>query len=161
MMNLCPEIFPVISASPPVASDALLLTCDPIKLVNANGCLITIYEDLVAAATPLVYTVDEGATEAEAKAGTYPLAVVFPIWRNGTAQTSDAMTRQTDAVSSTYAGTNGDWVITCIYIPADILTDGRDWIQLEGTTGNAGNLVTATYMLDGIRFAQVTPPSAQ
>src|SRR4030067_2247489 len=98
---LCPETYPIIEGHEPAASNALADTSDAIKLSNAAGCLIIVHEDFAVDANHLVLTVHEGATAAEAAAGTHPIAATFPIWANLTAQTSDTMTRQTDAASTT------------------------------------------------------------
>jgi hypothetical protein len=157
---LCPETYPIIEGHEPAASNALADTSDAIKLSNAAGCLIIVHEDFAVDANHLVLTVHEGATAAEAAAGTYPIATTFPIWANLTAQTSDTMTRQTDAATYTINGVAGGNVIVCFYISASILTAGREWIQLGAADGDAGNIVSVLYMLDGARYQQVTPPTA-
>lgn len=157
---LCPETYPIIEGHEPCASNALADTSDAIKLTNANGCLIIVHEDFAVDANHLVLTVHEGDTAAVAAAGTYPIATVFPIWSNLVCQTSDAFTRETDAITYTINGVAGGNVIVCFYIPAAILTSGRDWIQLGAAAGDAGNIVSVLYMLDGARYQQATPPTA-
>lgn len=160
-MELCPETYPVIEGHEPVASNSLADTSDAIKLTNAAGCLITIHEDFAVDANHLVLTVHEGETAAVAAAGTYALAVAWPIWINLTCQTNDIMVRQTDAITHTLDGdTAGNNLIVCFYISASILTDGREWIQLGATAGDAGNLVSVLYQLDKARYKQTTPPTA-
>jgi len=161
-MRLCPEMFPIIEGHEPVASNALADTSDAISLKNANGCLIIVHEDFAVDANHLVLTVHEGATAAEAAAGTYPITTgaEFPIWRNLTCQTSDTMVRETDGITYTINGTAGDNVLVCFYIPASILTAGRPWIQLGAAAGDAGNIVSVLYMLDSARYQQTTPPTA-
>ena len=159
-MRLCPETFPIIEGHEPVASNALADTSDAIKLTNAAGVLIIVHEDFAVDANQLVLTVHEGATAAEAAAGTYPISATFPIWVNLTAQTSDTLTRQTDAATYTVNGVAGGNAIVCFYIDASILTSGREWIHLGAAAGDAGNLVSVLYQLDGARYQQVTPPTA-
>jgi len=159
---ISPETYPIIEGHEPVASDALADTSDAIKLTNAKGCLIIIHEDFAVDANHLVLTVHEGATAAEAAAGTYPLTTgaEFPIWSNLVCQTSDAFTRETNALTYTINGVAGGNAIVCFYIPASILTPGREWIALGAAAGDAGNLVSVLYILDGARYQQETPPTA-
>ena len=157
---LCPETYPIIEGHEPVASNALADTSDAIKLTNAAGVLIIVHEDYAVDANSLVLTVHEGATAAEAAAGTYAISATFPIWVNLTAQTDDTMTRQTDAATYTINGVAGGNAIVCFYISASILTSGREWIHLGSTDGDAGNIVSVLYMLDGARYQQTTTPTA-
>jgi hypothetical protein len=157
---LCPETYPIIEGHEPAASNALADTSDAICLKNAKGCLIIVHEDYAVDANSLVLTVHEGATAAEAAAGTYPVAATFPIWTNLTCQTTDAFTRETNAATYTINGVAGGNAIVCFYIDASILTAGRPWIQLGAAAGDAGNLVSVLYQLDGARYQQTTPPTA-
>jgi hypothetical protein len=161
-MRLTPENYQIILGHEPVASNALADTTAPILLENCNGVLIIIQEDYAVDANSLVLTVHEGATAAVATAGTYPLAAKseFQIWVNLTAQTSDVFTKQTDAVTYTINGTAGDNVIVCFYVSASCLTNGRKWISLGSTAGDVGNLVSVTYILDGLRYQGSSLPEA-
>lgn len=162
-MKLSPETFPIIEGHEPVASNALGDGSDAICLKNANGVLILIHEDYAVDANQLVLTVHEGETAAEAAAGTYPLTTgaEFKIWHCVHSLTSDAMVRQTDAITYTFDGiTAGNNQICAIYVPAASLTSPRNWIALGTTGGDAGNLVSVIYMLDGERYQQTTPPTA-
>jgi hypothetical protein len=40
----------------------------------------------------------------------------------------------------------------CFYVSASCLTNGRKWISLGSTAGDVGNLVSVTYILDGLRY---------
>ena len=161
-MRLTPENYQIILAHEPVASNALADTAAPINLENCNGVLIIIQEDYAVDANSLVLTVHEGATAAVATAGTYPLAAKseFQIWVNLTAQTSDVFTKQTDAVTYTINGVAGDNAIVCFYVSASCLTNGRKWISLGAASGDAGNLVSVTYILDGARYQGASLPEA-
>ena len=161
-MRLTPENYQIILAHEPVASSALADTAAPINLENCNGVLIIIQEDYAVDANSLVLTVHEGATAAVATAGTYPLAAKseFQIWVNLTAQTSDVFTKQTDAVTYTINGVAGDNAIVCFYVSASCLTNGRKWISLGAASGDAGNLVSVTYILDGARYQGASLPEA-
>jgi hypothetical protein len=161
-MKFTPENFQIVEGHEPVASNALADTSRAICLKGANGCLILIHEDFAVDANQLVLTVHEGATKAEAEAGTYPITTgaEFPIWVNLTCETDDTWTRQTDALTYTINGVAGNNAMVAFYIPASILTPGRDWIQLGASAGDAGNIVDVVYVLDGVRYKQANPPTA-
>ena len=160
-MRLSPETFPIIEGHEPAASNAIAGTCNELCLKNAAGVLILVHEDYAVDATPLVLTVHEGATAAEALAGTSVIAATFPGWFCVASQTSDAMVRQTDAATYTLDGvTAGNNSLYAFYISASILTPGNDWIQPDFAAGNAGNIASVVYILDGERYQQTTPPSA-
>jgi hypothetical protein len=151
-----------------VASNALADTAAPINLENCNGVLIIIQEDYAVDANSMVLTVHEGATAGACTSGTYPLLASsasvkgseFQIWVNLTAQTSDVFTKQTDAVTYTINGAAGDNAIVCFYVSASCLTNGRKWISLGAAVGDAGNLVSVTYILDGARYQGASLPEA-
>lgn len=161
-MNLCPETFPIILGHEPAASNAVADTSDAICLKNANGALIIVTEYTAGGDTDLVLTVHEGATAAEAAAGTYAITTgaEFPIWVNTDCATSDALARQTDGFTYTIDATTTKNYMVVFYVPARVLTPGRDWIQLGTSGGNASNIASVIYILDGGRYQQTTPPTA-
>ena len=157
-MRLTPENYPIINAHEPVSSDALLDTSDWVKLTNANGIMMIIQEDFAVDANPLTLTVHEGATGT----GTTAVTNAFQIWTNLTSQTNDTFTRETDAITYVVpAGAiAGDNIIVIFCLSASILQAGNAWVQLGASAGNAGNTVSVTYILDGARYQQATPPTA-
>ena len=161
-MRLCPETFPVIMAHEPVASNAIVDGSKAISLKNAAGVLILVTEWTAGADTDLVLTVHEGATAAGAVAGSTPITTdaEFPIWVNADCATSDVMVRQTDAITYTIDATAATIYLVAFYIPAAILTEGYPWVSLGTSGGNASNLVSVVYILDGARYQQETPPTA-
>ena len=157
-MNMCPETFPIIIGHEPVAADALVDTSDWINLENAKGALI-IVSHYRGGDTDVVLTVHEGATGTGTTALT--TGAEFPIWVNTDMATSDALVRQTDAVTytidtGTYTGTQ----LVVFYIPAAKLTSGYKWIQLGCSGGHASSIISGLYILDGARYQQETPPTA-
>ncbi|NLT65777.1 MAG: hypothetical protein GXX84_04165 [Acidobacteria bacterium] len=158
----CPETFPIILGHEPAASNAVADTSDAICLKGANGVLIIVTEYTAGGDTDLVLTVHEGDTAAVAAAGTYPITTgaEFPIWVNTDCATSDAMVRQTDGLGYTIDATTTKNYMVAFYIPAAILTSGRDWVALGTSGGNAGNIASVIYILDGARYKQTTPPTA-
>lgn len=156
---LTPQSLGIVEGHEPVASNALADTSNAISLEGCKGVLILVHEDYAVDANSLVLTVHEGATAAEAEAGTYEMADEFPIWTNITSQTSDVWTQQTSANTYTINGAAGDNALVAIYVPAGALTNGRSWIQLGASAGDAGNIVSVLYLLDSPRYAQAAIPA--
>jgi len=161
-MRLSPETFPIIEGHEPAASNAIAGTCNELCLKNANGVLIIVHEDFAVDANRLVITIHEGQTAAEALAGTAVVAATFPAWLCVASQTSDALVRvATDAATYTldFITATNNGLFVC-YIPAAILSAGYDWIQPDFAAGDAGNIASVLYILDGARYQQATPPTA-
>ena len=161
-MRFSPETFPIIEGHEPAASDAIAGTCNELCLKNANGVAIIVHEDFAVDANHLVITIHLGQTAAEALAGTTVLGVNFPAWACVHSGTTDALVRQTDAATYTMdnvtAGNNSIWVF---YVSAALLAGGGyDWIQPDFAAGDAGNIASVLYILDGARYQQTTPPSS-
>ena len=160
-MRLCPETFPIITGLVPSAASATGDTADAICLKNCNGVLI-IAQHSGTSDNDVTLTVHEGATAAEAQAGTYAITTgaEFPIWVNTDVATSDALVRQTDALTYVIDSDLGTNQMVVFYIPASILTNSRDWIACGFDAGHASNFLCITYILDGGRYQQTTPPTA-
>ncbi len=160
-MELSPERNPIIEAHEPAASNAIAATCDPIYLGNANGVWIIVHEDYAVDANQLVMTLREGETSAVALAGTYAVTATWGGWSNITAQTSDAVTVLTAAATFTLDGvTAGNNCLWQFFIPAIMLTSGRDWLHPTFASGDAGNIANVLYQLEGFRYKQAAPPTA-
>jgi len=158
-MNLCPETFPIIQGHEPVASNALA-TCDYISLKNAKGVMILVHQYGGAGVTNLVLTVNEATDITPTGATALIAGAEFQIWVNADTSLTDTMVRQTDAVTYTIdTGAQKDQIVA-IYIDASILSAGFDCVALHSTGGFATNLVSVTYILDGARYQQETPPTA-
>jgi hypothetical protein len=158
MGKLTCETYPVILGHEPIASNALADTSDWISLEGAKGVLITIIELYTVAANALVLTVHQGATGAGTTA--FATGAEFKIWSNLDCATSDTMVRRTDAVTYTLTGTGaGSFNLCQIYVDASLLTNGYKWVQLGASDGDAGNLVTVLYQIEGGRYQQTTPPT--
>ena len=154
-----PETFPMIFGAS-IRADQLLDTADSICLKNAKGVLITTIHK-TGGNTDLVLTVHEGATAAEAAAGTYPIAAAFKIWVTAIAGTSDVPTRIADGITYTVdadilTGTS----LIQFYLDASILTNNRSWVALGSTGGHASSIATVIYQLDAERYQQAAPPTA-
>jgi hypothetical protein len=153
-----PETYPITQVLAPAAASVTEASVQPIYLGGANGVLFII-QHAGTNDNDMTFTVHEGATEAEALAGTYAIAATFPIWANAATATSDTMVRLTDAASYVLDSNGGGTYLVCIYIPAAIVTNGRDWVSLGFDVGHASNFVSAIAILDGARYQQETPPT--
>ena len=160
-MKLSPERNPIIEAHEPAASNAIAATCDPIYLGNANGVWIIVHEDYAVDANQLVMTLNYGATSAEALAGTSVVTGEWVGWSNITCQTSDEVTALTAAATFTLDGvTAANNCLWQFYVPAIICPTGYDWIQPDFAAGDAGNIASVLYQLEGFRYKQAAPPTA-
>jgi len=155
-MKISPETHPIIWGYGPGPSDTLADTADWIKLNGADGVMINVIE-IGNNATDLVLTVHEGTTNSGTTAIT--TGAEFPIWINTDCSASDTAVRQTDGITYTIVHSAVAKLIQ-FYIPASILSDGYDWIQLGSADGHATNIVCVFYQLDGVRYQQATPPTA-
>lgn len=153
---LCPENYPAILGHEPAASNAIADTSDWICLKNARGVLITVMEYTAGGDTDLVLTIHESADGS----GTTALAATFPIWVTTDPATSDVAVRQTDAASYTIDATTTKNYVVQMYIPASILSAGCSWVQLGTSGGNAANIASVLYQLDGERYQQGSPLTA-
>lgn len=153
MLN--PETYPIIMAHEPAASNAIADTSNAVNLENAAGCLVLVTEYTAGGDTDLVLTVHEGATASEAEAGTYAISATFPIWVN-TDASAVIWTKQTDAATYTIDATSAKNQMVAFYVPAAILTNGRKYIHLGTSGGNASNIASAVYILDGARYKGAT-----
>ena len=157
-MKISPETNPIVQVLAPAAASVTEASVQPIYLGKASGVLFVI-QHAGTSDNNMTFTVHEGATEAVALAGTYPISATFPIWVNEATATSDALVRETDAASYALDSDAGGTFLVAIYISASILTSGRDWVSLGFDAGHASNFVSAIAILDGIRYKQETPPT--
>ena len=154
-MNFSPESFPIVEGHEPAASDAIAAGGAACKIGNADGVWIIVQEDYDTDATPLVLTVNYGATSALAIAGATSIAS-FGGWKNITAQTSDAITALTAGATQTLDGeTAGNNCIWMFYIPGAAALNG--WIQADFAAGNAANTASVLYVLDRARYKSSAP----
>jgi len=158
-MKFSPETNPIVQCLAPAAASVTEASVQPVYLGNADGVWIIINHSGVND-NDMTFTVHEGATEAEALAGTYAISATFPIWVNTATATSDALVRGTDAASYLMDSDAGGTYLIVFYIPAAMLTNGRKWVSLGFDAGHASNFISALYILDGARYKQETPPTA-
>lgn len=140
------------------ATDAAGRTGVYISLKNARRVFIVAHIAQGAvntiALTPFQATTVAGA-------GEKVLASVVPIWANLDAATSDALARATDAVNyTTDAAIKNKVVVFCIEAAALDVSNGFDCVTIKTGASNVANLTQAIYILDGVRYGGVTPPTA-
>ena len=166
-MRISPETHPIVTCLAPCAATVTGDTGDSVNLEGYDGALIII-QHAGTSDNDMTFTVHEGATAAVAKTGTYPLAVEsgstsgqeFKIWKNTAVSVSDALVRQANGVSVQVDSDLGTNQMVVFYVSASCLTNGRSWINVGYDAGHASNFVCITYILDGGRYQQTTPPTA-
>jgi hypothetical protein len=156
----CPETFSIIEGHEPVAASAVVDTCRAVNVENAKGVLILI-DYHAGSNVDTLCTVHEGATAAEAVAGTYPITTgaEFPIWAIAAAETDNTWVRQTDGLNYNIDAYVVTHCMVAFYIAASKLTANRKYVHLGTDTGGTG-LMNVVYILDGMRYQSVTPPEA-
>lgn len=154
-----PEIVKYVQGHEPVAANALG-TCDYISLKNAKGVYITVMHYSGGGDTDLVLTVNEATNVAAGSAQAITTGAEFQIWANTDTSISDALVRQTDAITFTVDTTAGKDQLWVAYISAAKLSAGFDCVALVSANGNAANLVSVLYQLDGARYQQDSMPTA-
>lgn len=166
-MRISPETHPIVTCIAPCAANVTGDSGNSVNLEGYDGALIIIQHGGTSD-EDMTFTVHEGATAAVAKAGTYALAAEsaptsggeFKIWKNTSVLATDVLTRQTDGVSVLVDSDLGTNQMIVFYVSASCLTNGRSWINVGFDAGHASNFVCITYILDGGRYQQTTPPTA-
>lgn len=97
-----------------------------------------------------------------AGAGNKALANTVPLWSNLNTGDSDALVRQTNAVS--YAlddAADGRGQIVVFQVDPSRLDINNDfnWIRVQVADGNADNTASCLFVLTDARYKQATPPS--
>jgi hypothetical protein len=166
-MRISPETHPIITCIAPCAASATGDSGDSVNLEGYAGALVII-QHAGTSDNDMTFTIHEGATAAVAKTGTYPLAAEsgstsggeFKIWKNLAVTVSDTLVKQTDGVSVLVDSDLGTNQLLVYYVSASCLTPGRNWINVGFDAGHASNFLCITYILDGGRYQQTTPPTA-
>lgn len=157
MRCFLPECCKIIEALTP-AADAAGRTGDYISLKNARVGYVVVHMDQGNAAT-VALTIEQA--QDVAGTGSKAITVAVPIWANQDLAASDALVRQTDAVSFTTSAAVKHKQVIFQIDPAYLDIDGGfDCITVKSGASNAANITAAQYFLCDLRFAQATPPSA-
>jgi len=166
-MRISPETHPIVTCLAPCAASATGDSGDSVNLEGYAGALI-ICQHGGTSDNDVTFTVHEGSTAAEAKAGTYALGAEsaptsggeFKIWKNLAVSVNDTLLRATDGVSVLVDSDLGTNQLVVFYVSSSCLTQGRSWINVGFDAGHASNFLCVTYILDGGRYSQTTPPTA-
>jgi hypothetical protein len=151
-----PENFKIVEALAP-ATDAAGRTGDYVSLKGVNRAWIVFHVTQGNAAT-IAITVEQ----ATAVAGTGHTAItkVVPIWANEDLAASDALVRQTDAISFTTSAAVKHKMVIFEIDPALLdVANGFDCLTVITGASNAANITQAVYILDTM-YKQTTPPTA-
>lgn len=146
----------VIQALNP-AADGAGRAGDIISLKNCGLCTIVVNITQGNAAT-VALTIQQ--CQDVSGTGAKAITNAVPIWANQDLASSDALTRQTDAVSFTTSAAVKHKLVVFQIDPASLdLANGFDCIKVTTGASNAANITQALYILTQLRFAQATPPS--
>ena len=152
-----PQNLPIVQAIAPQTTNGAV-TGDYISLKNAIKAWIVVHLTQAAAHATAI-TVEQ----ATVVAGTDDKAItnVVPIWANEDVATSDALVRQTDAVSYTVTADVKNKIVIFQIDPATLdMANGFDCIVVKtAASSEVTNLVCAEYLLE-TKYSQATPPTA-
>lgn len=131
---------------------------DWVSLKGYAGCLILVHIAQGNAATTAI-TVDKAKTAAGASNSD---GITMKNWWKceDAPATSDAFTKGAAAASITTSATGAGSSVYAIDIRAEDLGADYDFIQVETGASDVANILGATYILYGPRYAQSSPLSA-
>lgn len=155
MLNIPEGLFPVSGTRPVTTNGGV--TADYISLKNAVKCWAVVHlAQTVGHATAITV---EKAT-AVAATGTTAITNAVPIWYGNVTTSTNALTRQTDAVSYTLgAGVTGD-VYIVFQIDPESLGSTYDCITVKSAdSSQATNYIEVTYWLQP-KYAQAVAGQA-
>jgi hypothetical protein len=140
------------------ATDAAGRTGVYISLKNARRVFVIVHIDQGNAAT-IALTLFQAT--AVAATGEKAITALVPTWANLDAAASDALVRQADAVSfTTDAGVKRKIVVFCVEGAMLDVSNGFDCFTIKTGASNVANFTQAIYILEGMRYGGVTPPTA-
>lgn len=151
MIQIPQALFPVSGTRPVTTNGGV--TADYISLKNAVKCWAVVHlAQTVGHATAITV---EKAT-AVAATGTTAITNVVPIWYGNVTTSTNALTRQTDAVSYTLGGAVTGDVYIIFQIDPESLGSTFDCITVKAAdSSQATNFIEVTYWLEP-KYAQAT-----
>lgn len=152
---MIPETTKIVEAITPQAGGAI--TGHYVSLRDAEVCYVVVHIDQANAA-PVDITIEQASDTAGT--GSKPLSYAVPIWANQDCAATDALVRQTDAVSfNTSADVKHKLVIFQID-PAHLdVNNSFDCITVKTAASDPTNITAAQYVLADLRYGGATPPS--
>jgi len=156
-MLYIPEGVMEVNALCPQAGAALTGDYVCLKNVNMAWVVVTVYQDTT---DTVAITIEQATDVSNSLSDSTAITNVVPIFANQDCATSDAFTRQTDAVSFTTSA--DDDVIKKIIFQIDPalldVENNFDCITVKTGASDATNLTEAHYLLD-MKYKQETPPT--
>jgi len=152
-----PESVIEVNAIRPQAGGAITGDYISLKNVLMAWVVVNIYQDTT---DTVAITIEQATDVTNSLSDTKAIENVVPIWANQDCASSDAFTRQTDAVSfTTSAADNVTKKIIFQIDPALLDTDDDfDCITVKTGASNALNITEAHYLLD-MKYREDSPPS--
>ncbi|MHB1652345.1 MAG: hypothetical protein ACYCVD_07685 [Desulfitobacteriaceae bacterium] len=155
MCDFIPECCKPVEAIAPQAGGAI--TGDYVTLRDAEKCFVFVHINQADAAT-IEITIEQ-ATDVSGT-GSKAITNAVPIWANQDCATSDALVRQTDAVSFTTSDAVKHKIVIFQIDPAHLdVNNGFDCITIKTAASDPTNITAAQYFLADLRYGGVTPPS--
>jgi len=152
-----PEGVMEVNAIRPQAGGAITGDYISLKNVNMAWVVVTIYQDTT---DTVAITIEQATDVSNSLSDSKAITNVVPIWSNEDCATSDAFTRETDAVNFTTSADDDVTKKIVFQIDPALLDANSDFDCITVKTGasDATNLTEAHYLLD-MRFRQATPPT--
>ncbi len=146
----------LVEAITPQAGAAI--TGDYISCKTAGRVFVVVHVNQAAANTVAI-TIEQAS--AVAGTGSKAIATAVPIWANEDCAASDALVRQTDAVSFTTSSATKHKLVVFEIDPTTLdKANGFDCLTVKTAASNAANITSAFYLLTDVRYQGATPPSA-
>jgi len=150
-----PEKNKPIEAIAPQAGGAI--TGAYVSLRDAKACFVLIHINQ-ASAEPVAITIEQ-ATDVEGT-GSKVITNVVPIWADQDCASSDALVRQTDAVSFTTSAALKQKLVIFQIDPAHLdVNNGFDCITVKTAASDPTNITAAQYILADLRYGGSTSTS--
>lgn len=152
---MIPETTKIVEAIAPQAGG--VITGDYVSLRDVEAGYVVVHIDQAnAAQVPITIEQAQDVAGTNSKAITYPA----PVWANQDCTVSDALVRQTDAVSFATSVTAKHKLVIFQIDPAHLdVNNGFDCITVKTAASDPTNITAAQYILADLRYSGATPPS--
>jgi hypothetical protein len=146
-----------VNAIRPQAGAALTGDYISLKNINMLWVVVTIYQDTT---DTVAITIEQATDVSNSLSDSTAITNVVPIFANEDCATSDAFTRQTDAVNFTTSADDDVTKKVIFQIDPAFLDANNDFDCITVKTGasDATNLTEAHYLCE-MKFKQETPPT--
>jgi len=128
-----------------------------VSLRDAEMCFVLVSINQANAANVAI-TIEQ-ATDVEGS-GSKAITNVIQIWADQDCATTDALVRQTDAVSFTTSAALKQKLVVFQINPSHLdVNNGFDCITVKTAASDVTNITAAQYILGDLRYGGSTPPS--